>query len=114
MASITSVNDVITDIYLLLQDTGQERYDVDSIYTSLNEGLLETQRIRPDFWRGADAPQYGQGDSATAINYPAPYKPALINYVVGRVLLRDREDSTDSRAAILLNTFTAKLTVLQS
>jgi hypothetical protein len=111
---VATVGDVIGEIYLLLQDVDRERYDVDTVYTDLNNGLLEAKRLRPDFWRGTDPPEYGQGDSGSAIDFPSTYKPALVNYVVGRVLLRDREDSTDQRAAILLNTFSAKLTVLQA
>lgn len=111
---LDTVGDIIDNVYALLQDVDHERYDVDLVYQALNEGLLEAQKLRPDFWRGADAPQYDQTDSAVTIDYPNVYKPALSNYAAGRILLQDREDSTDSRAAILLNTFVAKLTVLQA
>ena len=111
---LATVGDIIDRIYWLLSDVAQERYTIDDVYNSLNEGLVEAKRIRPDFWRGADVPQYGQGDSATDIDFPDIYRPALVNYAVGRSLLQDREDATDQRAAILLNTFTAKLTVIQA
>lgn len=111
---LDTVGEIVDNIYELLQDSEHERYDVNGVYTALNEGLLEAKRLRPDFWRGVDPPQYGQGDSGDDIDFPSVYKPALSNYATGRVLLRDREDSTDQRAAILLNTFVAKLTVLQS
>lgn len=111
---LTTLGDIVDVVYEMLQDVDQERYQKSSVYNALNEGLLEARRLRPDFWRAGNGspPQYAQSDEDLELDFPEQYKPALVNYVTGRVLLRDREDSTDSRAAILLNTFTAKLTTI--
>lgn len=106
----STVDDIITQAYVLLQDEDRERYTPASVYQALNEGLLETKRLRPDFYRGVAVPQYDVTDAADDVGYPEEYRPALVNYVAGRVQLRDDEENSDVRATVFLNTFTAKLT----
>lgn len=107
MAFFVTVGDVVTQVRVLLQDTDAAAYRFDnaSIYQALNEGLLESQRIRPDFFRGGTVPQYDVSNAASTINYPAEFKPALVDYTCGRVQLRDAEETTDQRAGVLITSF---------
>jgi len=108
MAFVT-VGQLITQVRVLLQDTDAlgYRYDEASIYQALNEGLLETIRTRPDFYRGqTTVPQYSTpADVNTTLVYPDAYKPALVDYVCGRVQLRDDEATTDQRAGVFITSF---------
>ncbi len=106
--AFTTVGDIITQVRVLLQDMDADgyRYDEPSLYQALNEALLETQRTRPDFYRGMAAiPQYAPSDAAATLAYPDGYKPALVDYVCGRAQLRDAEESTDQRASVFITAF---------
>jgi len=111
-----TVGDVITQVRVLLQDEDAEgyRYSLTSLVQALNEGLLETRRLRPDMYRHRklDPPQYTPSQLESFIDYEPMYLPGLINYVAGLAQLRDSEEATDQRAAALLNTFTTKLTAV--
>jgi len=106
--SLQTVGEVITQVRILVQDTDAAgyRYSEASIYQALNEGLLETKRMRPDFFRGlTSTPQYSTIDSASVIDYPDAYVPALVDYTCGRVQLRDDEATTDQRAGVFITSF---------
>jgi len=110
------VGDVITQVRVLLQDEDAEgyRYSLNSLMQALNEGLLETRRLRPDIYRHRrlDVPQYTVDQLDQFIDYEQMYLPGLIAYTAGMAQLRDSEEATDQRAAALLNTFTTKLTAI--
>lgn len=112
--AIVTVGDVIGEARTLIQDTESDnyRYSDDVMYQALNEGMLESKRLRPDFFRGVyPTPQYASpADEMTDIDYPEEYRPALINYVCGRIQLQDDEATDDTRADIFLKSFAAKLT----
>lgn len=112
MAYFGTVGDVIAQARVILQDTdvAQYRYDTASVFQAMNEAILESARLRPDFFRGGSIPQYAPGNEAVALGYPQTYVPALVNFICGRVQIRDDEQTEDSRAAVFLNTFAAKLT----
>lgn len=105
--AFNTVNDVITEVRTLLQDTDSAgfRYSNSSIYQALNEGLLEAARLRPDFFRGIPIPQYGSSGSGDPILFPPTFIPALINYVCGRIQLRDDEATNDQRASVFIMSF---------
>jgi hypothetical protein len=107
-----TVGEVVSQVRVLIQDTDADgyRYSTASVYDALNEGLLESKRLRPDFFYGTAMPQYDAGDSSDTINYPDIYIPALINYVCGRVQLRDDEATMDERAGVLITSFRQTLT----
>lgn len=108
-----TVGDVIEQVRVLLQDedAASYRYSNASLVQALNSGLLETLRLRPDIYRTRrlQPPQYTVNLLDEPIAYEPMYIPGLVNYVVGLAQLRDAEESTDGRAAALLNTFTTKL-----
>lgn len=107
------VGDVIGQARTLLQDAevGNFRWPDENLYQALNEGLLMTKRLRPDFFWGLTAtPQYAITDANVAISYPEEYIPAIIDYVVGNIQAQDDEATDDARASLFLRSFTAKLT----
>ena len=112
--AFTKVSDVVTQARVLLQDESSDRYTDASIIQALNEGLLEARRQRPDLFRDRldNVPQYVTADAtnSTLLVFEQMYMPALVNFVCGRVQLRDDEATTDTRATVFLNTFSAKLT----
>lgn len=108
-----TVGEVIGQVRVLLQDEDAVayRYSTASLVQALNSGLLETKRLRPDIYRhrNLDVPQYTETQMTSPLDYEPMYIPGLVNYVVGLAQLRDGEETTDSRAATLINTFISKL-----
>jgi hypothetical protein len=74
--------------------------------------LLEAKRLRPDFFLGVyPTPQYASpGDQNTDIDIPEEYRPAIIDWVCGRIQLQDDEATDDERASAFMESFTKKLT----
>lgn len=109
-----TVGDIITEARVLLQDVDSERYTDAQMVQALNEGLLETRRLRPDMYRNrlSNVPQYTTADFATLIIYEQMYTPALVNFVTGRIQMQDDEANSDGRAVVFINTFISKLTGL--
>lgn len=111
--AINTVGDIVSESRILLQDTetGNYRWSDTMLYQALCEGMLETKRVRPDFFRGTyPTPQYSVVDINTVIDYPEEYRPALIDFVCGRIQLQDDEATDDTRAQVFLKTFATKLT----
>lgn len=109
--ALATVADYIDSARLILQDQVEPyRYEPASLILALNAGLLETFRLRPDFFLGIDPPQYSATDQT--VNYPMAYRMALVYYMAGHAQVRDDEDVTDSRAAGFMNKFVAQLTSL--
>jgi hypothetical protein len=109
--AFNTVGDLITQVRVLLQDVDSDRYSDAMMVQALNEGLLETRRLRPDLFRGrmAQVPQYTTAQLATRLAYEQMYMPALVNFVAGRVQLQDQEEFSDARAGVFINSFTARL-----
>lgn len=109
--AFNTVGELITQARVLLQDVDSDRYSDAVMVQALNEGLLETRRLRPDLYRGrmSQVPQYTAAQLTTRLAYEQMYIPALTNYVVGRVQMQDQEEFTDARAAVFMNAFTGRL-----
>lgn len=111
--ALSTVSDIITQARVLLQDTDGVRYPNAVLVQHINEAILETARLRPDLYRDnildQDYPQYDASETAENIEYPLLYRPALVNYIVGRAQMEDMEESTDARAVVFLNSFLGKL-----
>lgn len=114
MPALATVGDYIKEARRLLQDEVSAVYrypDVDLV-DALNIGLTEVRRIRPDlFLPKFEIPFFAVTDTAKALNIDPMYRSGLVYYMVGRVQLRDEEDTTDARAAALLTKFTKQLLV---
>ncbi len=108
-----SIGDMMVDVRVLLQDTRSPfRYREADFYTSLNAGLMQARRVRPDLFLG----RFGREDfsyDAERAAEPFPLAPwlweAFVEYIVGRSEMRDDEYSADSRAVVFVNRFQAKL-----
>ena len=111
--AFNTLSDILTQARVLLQDEAGVRYPDSGLVQNINEAILETARIRPDLYRdyalNQDFPQYDPSQTDVAIDYPLLYRPALVNYIVGRAQMQDSEESTDARAVVFLNSFLGKL-----
>jgi hypothetical protein len=113
--NFAQIGGIMAQVRTLLQDqslAGSEyRYSDDSLYMSLNMGLLEMYRIRPDIFLAEyfTVPQYTIGQSDSAIPIEQQFVPALVYYVVGMTQLRDDEGEQDARASSFLGKFTSML-----
>ena len=112
---------LITEARQLLQDTDSSAYRWDDTYlfNTLNRGLQELGRIRPDAFYdlydanslnipeivdddAAVAPQY---DWATTFQLNMQYYNPLLAYIVGSIEITDDEFTVDGRAMMLLQQF---------
>lgn len=113
MAVLSTVADYIETVRILLQDTVVPyRYTDASLTLTLNQGLLEMRRLRPDLFleNPDDVPSYSS--TSETVDVEPMYRMSLVFYMVGTTQVRDTEDVTDARAASFLNRFTAQLTGL--
>ena len=110
MAALDTVEKLITDARVLLQDTVDSpyRYADADLLSALNEAFPEAKKLRPDLFLTGSMPEYTTVDG-TAITVDPMYRVAFLYYVVGRAQMRDDEPSEDQRAAAFLGLFTAKL-----
>lgn len=117
MPALATVGQYIAECRVLLQDKFSPfRYSDEEIVTGLSIGLQEVARLRADLL----LPDFTIPEAAFPVvpSFPIPldpmYRSALIYYVVGRMQLRDDEQTTDQRAAAMLQKFTQQLLVINS
>lgn len=98
----------------LLQDRyAPFRFSNGDLMLSINEGLSEARRMRPDLFIDSlttEIPFYTAANFLQNIPLPDEYFAAFVSYVAGRTNLRDDEFSADGRAAVLILTFAEALT----
>jgi len=108
---LQSVGDIVDQIRILLQDTdnssGQYRYSTDSILLSLNQGVVDLYRMRPDIFLAMKfvIPVYNTTQLDTLVGIEMQYISPLVFYTVGLVQARDDEQTQDQRAQAFLATF---------
>ena len=113
--SLSTVREMVLQARVLLMDTVEPyRYLTDQLISALNIGLMEARRLRPDlFMFGPNAPSYNFSDAdegqVIPIEIDQQYLLPLLYYIVGFAHLRDEEDTSDVRAATLMNSFTLSL-----
>ena len=108
--ALLTVADFVARARVLLQDTIEEyRYSDAELVASLNEALLESRRLRPDFFLNRTVPSYDSGSPATEVEIDEQYKVSFVYYMVGNAHLRDEEDTQDQRATAFLNKFVSQL-----
>ena len=113
-SALETVEDYIEDARILLQDViAPQRYDDQSLLTSLNVTLMEARRLRPDlFVYNPDfdgVPGFNTVDTSP-VDIEQPFRLALVYGLVSHALARDQEDVQDSRAATFMQTFVYMLT----
>lgn len=106
-AALDTVADYVTQARILLQDTIPDyRYPDIDIVNALNHGLQRARLLRADLFIATDGvPPYFTANDNSPVDFEIMYRPGLLLYIVGQIQLRDEEDTQDSRAALLINTF---------
>jgi predicted GNAT superfamily acetyltransferase len=115
--ALDTVADYVTRARVLLQDTIESyRYSDADLVEGLNQGLMESRRLRPDLFIFTTVPSYTEADIAaeTAVEIDEQFRVAYVYYMVGNAHLRDEEDTADARAAAFLNKFIAQLQTVPS
>jgi hypothetical protein len=126
MAGLATIGDYIKEARVLLQDTRDPfRYTDAEMVSQLNVGLMEARRLRADLFLPAfEVPVFSEtGNTEGAIDntakaLPVPmdimYRSPLLYYLVGKMQLRDEENTTDSRAAALIAKFTQQMLLINT
>jgi hypothetical protein len=116
--ALETVQDYIDRARALLLDTVVPyRYSTSDLVEYLNQGILESRRLRPDLFLGAfntSLPEFSNTDLAAAVPIDPMYRPTFVYYICGQAQLRDEENTQDTRAAAFLNKFVAQLLSIQS
>lgn len=112
MPALETLGQYLEEARTLLQDKHSPyRYSDAEIVSALNIGLAEARRMRADLFlpRGEIPYLSNPADVNAKVPMNAMYRPALIYYIVGRIQLRDDENTTDARAGALLQKFSAQM-----
>ena len=115
MAALDTVEKLISESRVLLQDTAApHRYSEQDLIQALNIAVLEARRLRPELFLNVftSLPFYTAGADAFAID--PMYRPSFVYYMVGRMQLRDNEETQDARATVLMNKFVAQMLTIQA
>lgn len=126
--ALGTLGQVVKEARRLLQDevAGPYRYPDADIVDAFNIGLLEARRLRPDLFINERfvTPYYDTTtldvdgdpiiDMAAKITIEPHYRQSFLYYVVGRLELRDDEQTQDSRASALFNKFINQLLTIAS
>jgi hypothetical protein len=113
--ALDTVADYIAKARTLLQDVVEPyRYGDADLVESLNEGILESRRLRPDMWigmpRGASLPSYSSTAQSTAVAIDPQFRMAFVYWITGQAQLTDQEDNQDQRALAFIGKFNTALT----
>lgn len=113
MAALSTVQDYVDRIRVLLQDTVVPyRYPDEDIVSSLNEGLQQARMKRPDLFLDdlrSDVPEYDAGSLGDTLVMDQQYRLPLVYYATGMIQLRDEEGAQDARAGAFIDKFTQTL-----
>ena len=111
------VSDLLARVRQVLQDLDQDnyRYPTSDMVGYLNDATLECRRLRPDLFLGTylqPLPMVSETPidySTIAMPVPDSCFTACVDYVAGRVELRDDEFAVDGRAMTFVQSFSQKL-----
>ena len=114
MAQLTTVQDYVDTVRVLLQDTVNSpyRYPTTDLVNALNLAFLEVRRLRPELVRAyfrTSLPVFSATSLTDTVSMDQQYRIALAYYICGHVQLRDDEATQDQRATIFLNKFTSMM-----
>lgn len=112
--TLETVQDYITDVRTLLQDTIlPPRYDDPSLIVAFNVALREGRRLRPDLFvyhHGSHMQSYGPNVDTTEVHMEDQFRLAFVFGTAAHALARDQEDIQDQRASSFMGIFEAMLT----
>lgn len=116
--ALDTVQDFIDRARVLLLDQAEPyRYPTTDLVESLNEGILEARRLRPDLLSSyfrSSLPDFSTAAMTAAVPIDPQYRVAFVYYICGQAQLRDEENTQDTRAAAFLNKFIAQMTTIQA
>jgi hypothetical protein len=115
--ALATVGEIVAECRVLLQDVYlPPRYSDAEIIAGLNIALLEARRLRADLFLalGMEAPAFTVSQMNVTVPIEPMYRPSIVYYVVGRMQLRDGEETTDARASALMNKFVGQMLSPQS
>lgn len=109
--ALDTVSDYLAEARTLLQDKAPpHRYSDADIVTSLNFGIYEMYRLRPDiFFASIPAPTYTSGSPGTSVALDIRFRMALVFFVCGYAHFRDEEATEDARAVAFTGLFRSML-----
>ncbi len=110
-----SIDDILTDARVILNDRAGDRYTDDDLISDLNHALSMTKMLRPDvFVLGEALPEFTTADlnQVPATDFPLPeiFAQSFVYYLAGNAELRDDEFAVDGRAMTLLSAYRRNLT----
>lgn len=113
-SALGTVGQIITESRRLLQDQEEPyRYPDSDLVDALNIALLEARRVRADLFLplNFDIPYY---DPATftatdPFDIEPMYRTSFVFYIVGRMEMRDDEQTQDQRAVAFTTTWKNQL-----
>lgn len=116
--ALDTVQDYIDRARVLLLDQAEPyRYPTNDLIESLNEGILEARRLRPDLLQSyfrSSLPDFSITNTGQVVPIDPQYRVAFVYYICGQAQLRDEENTQDARASAFLNKFISQMTTLQA
>lgn len=114
MAALDTLGQVLTESRRLLQDEiVPYRYPDADLVDALNVAILEARRIRADLFlpQKFALPYFNvvTVDPAAKFEVEPQFRHAFVYYIVGRMEMRDDEQTQDNRAVAMLGTWKATL-----
>lgn len=116
MAMLDNLGQVIKESRRILQDEIEPyRYPQTDLVDALNIAILEARRLRADlFLPRFDLPYYDPAAIDLAAVFPIEpmYRQSFVFYIVGRMEMRDDEQTQDQRAVAFTTTWKSQLQAL--
>ena len=117
--ALDTVQDYIDRARTLLLDTydAPYRYSTPDLVESLNMGIMEARRLRPDILQSyfnVSLPDFDMATLSATVPIDPQYRVAFVYYMCGQAQLRDDENDQDSRAVTFLNKFTSQMLTIAS
>lgn len=111
--ALETVQKYVAAARTLLQDTVNSpyRYSDADLLLALSDAFPEAKKLRPDLFITTTLQDFPANDT-TVVTFDPMYRMALVYYMVGKMQLRDDEETQDQRAAAFLSMFQAKLTTV--
>ena len=110
--ALETVADYIAEARRLLQDTrAPYRFPDNDYIAALNNGIMETRRMRPDLFIGVTTfPDHAV--PSEVVVFDVQYRLALLYFLCGNVQLADDEAEQDARSAMFGALYRTKMVSL--
>jgi hypothetical protein len=102
---MSTLQSIINDARVLLNDSDKNRYADTLLLTYANEALGEAKRIRPDLFIGTFKTALTGFALTDSSPLPLEYEAYVKDYVIARANSQDDEYSIDGRASAFMQRF---------